>query len=128
VNSFKAKLLAAAAALAFLASPALADNPGYTLPNGTAVNGHLITEQGTPPSGTNCTISAGSTDLAGKCTATSGAPTVTFGTAYTTAPFCTVQDSSATPAVVYTVSTTAITITGTNAHVYFWSCFVPNGG
>lgn len=115
--------LCLAVGLAF--SPALAQV--FTLANNVTFGGHYIAS-GNPPTGGNCTIAAGSSDTDGSCTATSGAPTVTFAQAYLTAPSCVVQDSSATPAVVYTVSTTGITITGTTAHVYFWHCAGKIGG
>ena len=125
------KLLAAAsiAALTFAPVAALAQAPGFTLPNNSTYQGHLnAAPVAGPPTTSNCTIAAGSTDTDGSCTATSGAPVVTFANAWNQAPFCIVIDSSATPAFVYTLSTTAITITGTNAHVYFWHCAGKNGG
>jgi hypothetical protein len=125
------KLLAGASAIALSLTPlaALAQAPGFTLPNNSVYQGHFNSAPaGLPPSTSNCTIAAGSTDTDGSCTSTSGAPVVTFAVAWNKAPWCLVQDSSATPAVVYTLSTTAITITGTTAHVYYWHCAGQTGG
>lgn len=108
-----------------LGVPALAQV--FTAPNNFTLLGHYIAA-GNPPTTANCTLAAGSTDTDGSCTATSGAPTITFSQVYLTAPNCIAQDSSATPAVVYTTSTTALTITGTTAHVYFWHCAGKIGG
>lgn len=121
--------VASIAALSFAPVAALAQAPGFNLPNNSVYQGHFNSAPvGNPPSTANCTLLAGSTDTDGSCTSTSGAPVVTFAVAWNLAPFCVVQDSSATPAFVYTLSTTAITITGTTAHVYFWHCTGRNGG
>lgn len=117
------------AAVAALALSPIAASAQFVLPPGSTYQGHFNSAPaGAPPATTNCTLAAGSTDTDGSCTATSGAPVVTFASAWNTAPFCTVIDSSATPAFVYTVSTTAITITGTTAHVYYYHCAGRNGG
>lgn len=62
--------------------------------------------------GTSPTLAAGSTDRAGKITvgtSASNACTLTFGTTYTTAPFCIVQNSlTGAAANVYAVSATTI--------------------
>lgn len=113
--------------LAFAGALSLAIAQGFILPAGTSVIG-MLNGAGAVPTVANCTLTAGSTDSSGQCTATSGAPVVTFATVKNAAPSCVVQDASATPAVVYTVSTTAITITGTTAHVYYWVCFGKVGG
>lgn len=129
MTSFKAKFAASIAALSLILSPVAALAQGFTIPNNSTYQGHFNSAPLTaPPATTNCTLAAGSTDTDGSCTATSGAPVVTFANAWNSAPFCVVIDSSATPAFVYTVSTTAITITGTTAHVYFYHCAGKNGG
>ena len=108
---------------------AFAQAPGFTLPNNSVYQGHFNSAPASaPPTTSNCTLAAGSTDTDGSCTATSGAPSITFGVAWNQTPFCLVQDASATPAVVYTLSTTAINITGTTAHVYYYHCTGKNGG
>jgi hypothetical protein len=62
--------------------------------------------------GTSPALGTGSTDHAGKITvgtSASAACTLTFGTTYTTAPFCVVQNlTSGAPANVYVVSATTI--------------------
>lgn len=94
MKDFKAKLLAAAAAVALLCSPAAAVEQAG---DGFQFNGHLTSTNGTgvpAPGTTTCTLVAGSTDVAGECnaTATSGVA-VTFGKPFVTRPFCTITDS-----------------------------------
>ena len=112
---------------------------GYTLPANSAVQGHIISSQATPPTGVGCTVAAGSTDLVGHCTATAASGSITFTggnpsgvTGFATAPTCLITDQSATSTVsmpVYTVSTTAITLsTIISTHVINWLCVPPNGG
>lgn len=62
--------------------------------------------------GTSAALATGSTDFAGQITVgttASNACTMTFGTAYSAAPFCVVQNKTTGAAAnVYTISTTAI--------------------
>ncbi|MDE2019998.1 MAG: hypothetical protein KGJ13_06670 [Patescibacteria group bacterium] len=119
---------AAIAALALMGSgPAFAQ--GFTLPDGSAVQGHLkaATQPGaTPPTAVGCTIDPGSTDVVGKCTATAASGSITFSRTFTAAPVCLVVDASATSTVsmpVYTVSATAITLsTIISTHILFYWC------
>lgn len=102
---------------------------GFSLPHNSAITGHLITSQAAPPVGTGCTIVAGSTDLDGSCTTSATSGSIAFATAFVSAPFCIVQDSTATPVFVYTTTTAQITLTTvTSAHVLFWHCAAKVGG
>ena len=125
----KAAIVLAALCIPSVGALLFAQTTGPQLPNPVVI-GKLITQPaGPPPTYTTCTGAAGSTDMAGTCTATAAAAVITFGTAYTAAPFCVVVDASATPVMVYTVSTTAITISATtNAHVIRWHCVAQSGG
>lgn len=83
--------LAGVAALA-LCNPSQA---AETLGDGAQFLGHIVSTNGIPaPTTTTCTLVAGSTDVAGECsaTATSGVA-VAFGKAFVTRPFCTITDS-----------------------------------
>ena len=77
-----------------------------------------LTFAGTAPTPTGTgspTIASGSTDTAGEVTSGASATSVviTFATAKTNAPFCTVTPQTQLAAFAYTISTTAITITQT---------------
>ncbi len=92
------------------------------LQDGSVVSGHL-TSASPPPVGVGCTIAAGSTDMAGACLTTATSGTITFAKPFATAPVCLVVDITATPVIVYTISTTAITLgTVTSAHQLRWFC------
>lgn len=84
--------------------------------------------------GTSPTLATGSTDAAGLITvgtSASNACTLTFGTAYNTAPFCVVQNSlTGAAANVYTVSTTAIVWSSAlaDSSTLFYHCFARSGG
>lgn len=107
-----------------------------------AVTGLLTTTKkattGTIPTigtcGSGAAITTGSTQEAGKFTmgtSASNACVVTFAVAYTTAPFCVVQNATTgAGAFSMSVSTTAITIGGTAADssVFFYNCIAPAGG
>jgi len=102
---------------------------GFNLQNNTSVLGHLLVAAGPtgqPPVGVGCTIVAGSTDQAGACLTTATSGSITFAQPFAVAPFCTVTDRTATPVAVYSVSTTAITLTTvTSAHNLIWNCWGP---
>jgi len=89
----KSALLAAVTLAAFRFDVARA----ATLDDGSVVAGHLTASNPpavAPPTGTNCTMVAGSTDMAGECAATAtSAVAVAFGKAFATRPFCTITDS-----------------------------------
>jgi hypothetical protein len=90
------KLLFAIASAAALMLSQMA-NAAETAGDGFAFLGHVVSSNSATnpaPSGTSCTMVAGSTDVAGECsaTATSGVA-VTFGKVFTTRPFCTITDS-----------------------------------
>lgn len=104
------------------------------------VAGHLETgaRTGNTPAlsscGTSPALAAGSTDTAGKITvgtSASNACTLTFGTVYTAAPFCIVQNlTTGAAANVYAVSTTAITFSSALADstVLMYHCIAASGG
>jgi hypothetical protein len=83
--------------------------------NNAATSAIRFDATGTPaPTGTGTpTIAASSTDTAGEVTAGASATSVviTFATAKTNAPFCTVTPQTQLASFAYTISTTAITIT-----------------
>jgi hypothetical protein len=85
----------------------------------TALTGSSVAFTGSAPAVTGTgtpTIATGSTDNAGEVTAGASATSVviTFATAKTNAPFCVVTDQGPSLAsFVYTISTSAITITQT---------------
>ena len=101
----------------------------------TTFTSHIATS-GTAPALTSCGTSPAiaGTDTAGTVTMGTGTPTgcvITFNTAYTTAPHCTVT-WRATPLASqsYAVSTTAITLTqtATDSNVVDYICVAPAGG
>jgi hypothetical protein len=104
----------------------------------TGVVGHLATGSLAVPAvstcGTSAALGAGSSDTAGKITvgtSASNACTLTFATAYTTAPHCIVQNATTGAAAnVYTVSTTAIVWSSALADstVLYYFCVAPAGG
>jgi hypothetical protein len=100
------------------------------LQDGTSVNGHLVVT-GVPPTTTSCTLAAGSSDTAGSCATTSTSAAITFAKPYAIAPFCGVWDAtsvSATSMPIWTVSTTAITLsTVISAHTLYWFCIGKSG-
>lgn len=115
------KFLASAAILASLLSPALGQ--GFTLPSGTIQQG-MMSAQGDEPTATGCTLTAGSTDADGTCTASAASGTIVFhNTGLTNPPFCLLVDASATPVAVYTVTALQITLTTiTSTHVLRYHC------
>lgn len=130
-NSLRSKI-AAVAAFSLLSSAAFAQQ-SFILPNNSTYQGHLNAAPiSAAPTGSGCTIAAGSTDTDGSCTASAASGSITFATAWVQAPFCSIVDASATSTVsmpVYTVSNTAITLTTIiSTHVLFWHCAGKNGG
>lgn len=104
------------------------------------VSGHLEAGLGTGQTpavstcGTGAALATGSSDTAGKITVgttAANACTLTFGTAYTTAPFCVVQNATTgAGAFSATVTTTTIVLGGTlaDSSVIFYHCTAPSGG
>lgn len=119
----------ALAAIAALCVGSLAVSAqGFVLPSSTGILGFLLAE-GKQPIGTGCTMAAGSTDAAGMCTATAASGSIAFAKLdLANAPFCNVVDSSATPIMVYTVTTLQITLTTiTSGHVLRYWCVAQAG-
>ena len=117
-------VLAVAAAFA-VALGAVAYSQGYYLPSGATVQYNFYTNAiGAPPTCTNCTIQSGSSDFFGQLSVTStGAVTLTFGTAYTNAPWCVMSDNTAHEGIINTQSTSASTITGgVSSDLISWIC------
>lgn len=76
-------------------------------------------------------LATGSTDRAGKATATGATGcTVNFGSAYVTAPFCVVTDLTGTRAgMSVTVGTGTLVIAGmTSGDAFAWNCIANSGG
>lgn len=102
-----------------------ATGPGFA---GHRIAGAPSTGSPTPTyvCGDTPTAATGSNDNAGQIThgGTSTTCVITFGTAWGTAPACIIQDmTTGARAVVYSVSTTAITMSAlTAADVIAWSC------
>ncbi len=110
----------------FIAPAQAQQQPGMTIDRGIFRN-HAAFACGTRPTVANATITSGSCDFRGQFTApTNSVVTVTFGTAYQSAPICTVTRSdaqSATPP--FTVSTTALSFVGMSTGAgltYNWLC------
>lgn len=113
---------------------ALAQQPGFQLFNPT-VSGHFInggSGGAAAPVLSGCTAVGPVSDTDGECTASAASGSITFATAFATAPYCIVADASATSTVsmpVYTVSTTAITLsTIISTHNLYWHCASRVGG
>ncbi len=105
----------ALAAIAFaFALGSLAYSQGYILPSGATVQSHLyMNAEGAPPTCTNCSITAGSSDFFGQLSVTStGSVPVTFGTAFTNTPFCVASDNTTIEGVTGVASTTGVTYAG----------------
>ena len=108
--------------------------------NRVGISGHLEGGSGTGDTpalstcGTSPALATGSTDLAGKITVgttASNACTLTFGTAFTAAPFCVVQNlTTGAGANVYAVNTTTIVWSSALADstVLMYHCIAPSGG
>jgi hypothetical protein len=93
------------------------------------LTGQHVSFAGGNPTPTGGTLAAGSSDTAGTFTASAASGSLTFGGAFVSAPTCIWQDSSATPIIVFTVSTTAVTLTTlTSGHVYQYLCVGKAGG
>lgn len=103
---------------------------GFTLVSPIVI-GHYI-NGGPPPTGTGCTITAGSTDTDGECATTATSGSIAFTTAYVVVPSCIVVDktSAATvPQLTYTTTIAQITLTtATSAHGLVWHCASKQGG
>lgn len=103
----------------------------FTAPPNFTLGGHYVAS-GNPPTGTGCTIAAGSSDTDGSCTASATSGSIAFATAYLVAPTCLVTDGSATSTVsmpVYTTTTSQITLTTIiSTHVLYWHCAGKIGG
>lgn len=117
------------AALAFVLTAQNAFAQGFTLPDGSVLQGHVKAAPqpgAVPPVAVGCTIDAQSTDFAGKCVTSSTSGSITFNRTFAVAPFCLITDAtsvSATSMPIYTVSATAITLsTVITAHTLFYLC------
>lgn len=120
--------------------PAISDNvsrnSGLYFGNGfTGTIGHEAFAGATPSLGATCGGSPTivGTDAGGTITAGTGAPTscvVTFAVAYAAIPSCSVSWQTNLASMVYTVSTTALTITqtGTSSNKINYSCQAGPGG
>jgi hypothetical protein len=124
-----AQVAALAVTVALALSPGAAFAQGFTLPDNSAVQGHVrVAPQlgAAPPVAVGCAIAANATDLAGLCTTSAAAGSITFSRTYVAPPVCLVVDADATSTVsmpVYTVSATAITLTTIiTAHKLFYLC------
>lgn len=77
------------------------------------------------------TLATGSSDTAGEFTATGATGcTLTFGTAYATAPSCTVTEETVNTAARTTTvtATTLVVASGTSGSKYSYVCFAKSGG
>jgi len=108
--------------------------------NRTGISGHVEAGAGSGSTpalstcGTSPVLATGSTDFAGKITVgttASNACTLTFGTAFTGAPFCVVQNlTTGAAANVYTVIAATIIWSSALADstVLVYHCVAPSGG
>ncbi len=95
---------------------------GVDVNSGLYVPGHLLTPAGRPaPVISACgTVTNVGTDFGGRVTITAGTPTsctLTFGTAFVTAPNCVVAAQGAIPATTFSWATTTTTLVLTTAAV-----------
>lgn len=101
--------------------------PGTVIDRGV-FRGHVSVAQTTRPSISGATVTSGSTDYRGRFTVpTAATVTITFGTAFISAPWCDVtrSDGSSTTGHAWTVSTIALTITSVTfgaSNIYNWRC------
>lgn len=104
----------AAVALFAAALGGVAYSQGYLLPSGATVQSHFYTNnEGAPPTCTNCSITAGSSDFFGQLSVTSTGPVaLTFGTAFTNTPFCVASDNTTIEGISGVASTGGVTLTG----------------
>ena len=98
--------------------------PGTRLHNGTVFENHMLVG-GIPPTVTNATIRAGSTDHAGEITSTgSSNPVLTFGTPFTVKPFCSMYNQGEAENVTLTVTATTMTFGGLeNGAIASYICY-----
>lgn len=114
-------------ALALAFSFAVPAHAQIQLQDGAAFLGHAVVS-GAPPVGTGCTITAGSTDMAGSCLTTAAAGSIAFSKAFATLPWCILQDGTATPLTVYVTTVAQITLTTvTSGHTLYWICLGRTG-
>jgi hypothetical protein len=119
------RAIALAGVFALLATTAAVYSQAFTLPAGTTFT-NMMVSQGSAPTGTGCTIVAGSTDGSGACLTTATSGSISFSRTYSSAPNCIVVDRTATPVAVYSVTTIAIVLaTVTSAHNLTWRCDTP---
>lgn len=120
-----------AAVAAILTASTVAFAAGFLLPDGSGFQGHMHVDiNGKVPVCTSCTLTSGSTDMAGEFspTGTSGA-VLTFGVAYGLRPFCNINNKTTPADSAGTVSTTAITMGTTVASDKIgYICFAQTGG
>ena len=103
-----------------------AGNATFTIGDGagqaTTYGSHFGVLQTTKPTITNGTVDTTASDTAGTVTLTAANPVVTFKVAYQTAPHCVISSPSGT-AFTYSVSTTALTLTGgANTNTVTYHC------
>jgi hypothetical protein len=119
-----------AAALALIVAGSLATIAQvFTLPANTTFLGHFIAGAAAPPTGTTCTISAGSSDTAGDCVTSGTSATITFNTAFTIAPSCVMHNRGSTFAPTSIVFATGFTVSNVNnGGTVGWICAAKIGG
>lgn len=102
---------------------AYAQSGGMVLPPNTGWIG-FMSAQGKSPVATGCTLTSGSTDAEGTCTATTTSGAIVFAkTDLVNIPFCIVVDQTASPVIVYATTALQITLTTiVNAHVLHYRC------
>lgn len=134
--TMRATILAGFAALALLASPALAQQPGsgqfqptQAGVNGCGPNGHVCFTGSAPPTLVGGTADDGSTDNEGSFVASAGSGSITFAFPFARPPFCDVTGYTGSAPASYTVSALAITLsTITSTDRYTWQCVAKPGG
>jgi hypothetical protein len=128
-DDIRSSLAAGLLAVALICGASGAHAQGFTLPDGSAIQGHVKAMGAVgaaPPTAVGCTIGAGSTDFAGTCVTSAASGSITFQRTFAAAPSCLITDATATSTVsmpVYTVSATAITLsTVISAHTLYYIC------
>lgn len=129
-----ARIRALALASVFALAPCAALAQGFTLPNNSAINGHIQAQGGTPVlTACGTTPAIVGTDTAGLITmgTTATGCVITFAVAYTGVPFC-VLNWQGTPLAAqnWTVTATAITTvqTSTSNNLLNYVCVARPGG
>lgn len=101
-----------------------AQSQGFQFPPGALFTNYAGVGGLIPTCASGCTITSGSTDMAGSAsiTATATPGVVTWATAKNKVPFCVAANATSFEPASAVVTVTNITIKGTTADVIVWMC------